>query len=162
MQQRHGTTEIDVILADEASSTFALAELKWSRKPNRTLERIDREKDIEKGVEQLKLIRPFSRKHPDFLQQRKKLPQSISDYANVHYILVSWDYWHWIEPDDGMAIVDFTALLAALNKGDDLHATIKKLLEYDWLPVEGRDFKVRPAMSSTSGASIETMLFTPA
>jgi hypothetical protein len=156
-----GTTEIDVILVDEASSTLLLAELKWSRKPNRTLERIDREKDIEKGVEQLKLIRSFSRKHPDFLQQRKKLPQSISDYANVHYLLASWDYWHWIEPDDGIAIVDFTALLAALNKGDDLHATIEKLLEYDWLPVEGRDFKVRPAISSTNGASIETMLFTP-
>jgi hypothetical protein len=157
-----GTTEIDVILADEASSTLVLAELKWSRKPNRTLERIDREKDIEKGVEQLKLIRSFSRKHHDFLQQRRKLPQSISDYANVHYLLVSWDYWHWIEPNDGIAIVDFTALLAALNKGDDLHTTINKLLEYDWLPVEGRDFEVRPAMSSTNGASIESMLFTPA
>jgi hypothetical protein len=157
-----GTTEIDVILADEVSSTLVLAELKWSRKPNRALERIDREKDIEKGVEQLKLIRSFSRKHPDFLQQRGKLPQSISNYANVHYLLVSWDYWHWIEPNDGIAVVDFTALLAALNKGDDLRTTINKLLEYDWLPVEGRDFNVRPAMSSTNGAGIESMLFTPA
>ncbi|WP_433963503.1 hypothetical protein RBB76_01780 [Tunturiibacter psychrotolerans] len=156
-----GTTEIDVVLADEVSSTLVLAELKWSRKPNRPLERIDREKEIEKGVQQLKLIRSFSRKDPNFLEQRKKLPKSISDYTNVHYLLVSWDYWHWIEPEDGIAIVDFTALLAALNKGADLDATIKKLLTYDWLPVEGRDFKVRPAMSSTNGASIETMLFTP-
>jgi hypothetical protein len=97
-------------------------------------------------VQETKLIRSFSRKRPEFRQQRKKLPQSISDYANVYCLLVSWDYWHWIEPDEGIAIVDFTALLAALNKGDDLHATIKKLLDYDWLTVEGRDFKVSPAI----------------
>jgi hypothetical protein len=112
-----GTTEIDVILVDEASSTLLLAELKWSRKPNRTLECIDREKDIEKGVEQLKLIRSFSRKHPDFLQQRKKLPQSISDYANVHYLLASWDYWHWIEPDDGIAIRRLHRLVGRPEQG---------------------------------------------
>jgi hypothetical protein len=156
-----GTTEIDVALADEVSSTLVLAELKWIRKPNRPLERIDREKEIEKGVEQLRLIRSFSRNNPEFLEQRKNLPKSISDYTNVHYLLVSWDYWHWIEPEDGIAIVDFTALLAALNKGDNLDATIKKLLAYDWLPTEGRDFKVRPATSSTNGASIEATLFTP-
>jgi hypothetical protein len=44
------TTEIDALLSDEASSTVVLAELKWIRKPNRTLERIARDKDVEKGL----------------------------------------------------------------------------------------------------------------
>ena len=157
-----GTTEIDVVLADEVSSTLVLAELKWVRKPNKPLERIDREKEIEKGVQQLRLIRSFARQDPNFLKLRKKLPKSILDYANVHYLLVSWDYWHWIEPEDGIAIVDFTALLEAMNMGEDLHDAITKLLSYDWLPVEGRDFRVKPAVTSVNGASIESMIFTPA
>jgi len=59
------TTEIDALLSDEASSTVVFAELKWIRKPNRTLERIARDKDVEKGLSQLRLIQAYARKHPD-------------------------------------------------------------------------------------------------
>ena len=93
------TTEIDVLLADEASSTVVFAQLKWSRKPNRTLEQIDRDKDITKRLTQLQLIRAYARKHPDFLRERGKLPRSLMSYANVHYLLVVWDHWFWIDPE---------------------------------------------------------------
>ena len=60
--------EIDVLLADEASSTVVLAELKWVRKPNRSLEQIARDEEIAKGVQQLQTIRNYAEKtHPDFL-----------------------------------------------------------------------------------------------
>jgi len=156
------TTEIDVLLADEASSTVVLAELKWSRKPNRTLEQIDRDKDIAKGLTQLQLIRSYARKHPDFLRERGKLPRSLTSYANVHYLLVVWDHWFWIDPEDGIAVVNFDAFLPALRGETDLQSLLTQLLKYEWLPVEGRDFRVMYAPAIVNGAVLESPIFSPA
>jgi hypothetical protein len=156
------TTEIDVLLADEASSTVVLAELKWSRKPNRTLEQIDRDKDIAKGITQLQLIRAYARKHPDFLRERGKLPRSLMSYTNVHYLLVVWDHWFWIDPEDGIAVVNFDAFLPALRRGTDLQYLLTELLKYEWLPVEGRDFRVIYAPAVVNGAVLESPIFSPA
>jgi hypothetical protein len=156
------TTEIDVLLADEASSTVVFAELKWSRKPNRTLEQIDRDKDITKGLTQVQLIRAYARKHPDFLRERGKLPRSLTSYANVHYLLVVWDHWFWIDPEDGIAVVNFDAFLPALRTGTDLQCLLTELLKYEWLPVEGRDFRVIYAPAVVNGAVLESPIFSPA
>ncbi|MFZ2010850.1 MAG: hypothetical protein WAU76_12630, partial [Candidatus Sulfotelmatobacter sp.] len=156
------TTEIDVLLADEASSTVVFAELKWSRKPNRTLEQVDRDKDITKGLTQLQLIRAYARKHPDFLRERGKLPRSLMSYANVHYLLVVWDHWFWIDPEDGIAVVNFDAFLPALRRGTELQCLLTELLKYEWLPVEGRDFRVIYAPAIVNGAVLESPIFSPA
>ena len=156
------TTEIDALLSDEASSTVVLAELKWIRKPNRTLERIARDKDVEKGLSQLRLIQAYARKHPDFLKERGKLPRSLKDYANVHYLLVVWDHWFWIGPQDGIAIVHFDALIPELKKSTNLQSLVTDLLSYDWLPVEGQDFRVQYAAAAVNGAVLESSLFSPA
>jgi hypothetical protein len=155
------TTEIDVLMADEASSTVAIAELKWSRKPNRTLERIARDKDIAKGFTQLQTIRAYARKHPDFLRELKKLPRSLTAYANVHYLLVVWDHWFWIDPEDGIAVVNFHALLPVLNRAANLQSLVTELLTYEWLPVEGRDFRVTYETSAVNGALLESATFSP-
>jgi hypothetical protein len=156
------TTEIDVLLADEASSSVVFAELKWSRKPNRTLEQIDRDKDIMKGITQLQLIRAYARKHPDFLRERRKLPHSLMSYANVHYLLVVWDHWFWIDPEDGIAVVNFDAFLPALRSGTELQGLLTELLKYEWLPVEGRDFRVIYSTAAVNGAVLESPIFSPA
>jgi hypothetical protein len=155
------TTEIDVLLADEASSTVVFAELKWSRKPNRTLEVIDRDKEIVKGLKQLQLIRPYARTHPEFLRERGKLPRSVVSYTNVHYLLVVWDHWFWIDPEDGIAVVNFDAFLPALKKGTNLQNLVTELLKYEWLPVEGRDFRVSYAPAAVNGAVMESPTFSP-
>jgi len=156
------TTEIDVLLADEASSTVFFAELKWSRKPNRTLERIARDEDIAKGLAQLQLIRAYALRHPDFLRELEKLPRGLTSYANVHYLLVAWDHWFWIDPEDGIAVVSFDALLPALKSGTNLQSLITELLTYEWLPVEGRDFRVSYATVDVNGAVLEQCNFCPA
>lgn len=153
------STDIDVLLADEASSTVVLAELKWVRKPNRSVERITRDEEIAKGVQQLQTIRDYARKHPDFL--RAKLSRSLSSYANVHFILIAWDHWYWVEPVDGLAIVHFEALLPAMMKSANLQETLSDLLKYDWLPEEGRDFRVAYARASVNGAELESLKFFP-
>jgi len=156
------TTEIDVLLADNESSTVVLAELKWSRKPNRALERIARDKDIAKGLTQLQLIRAYARAHPTFLHELGKLPHSLTSYANVYYLLIVWDHWFWIDPEDGIAVVNFDALLPALKKAINLKTLVTELLTYEWLPVEGRDFQVNYATVAVNGALLESSIFSPA
>jgi hypothetical protein len=155
------TTEIDVLLADEASSTLVFAELKWSRKPNRTLERIARDKEVAKGLTQLQVIRTYARKHPGFIRDLEKLQRSLTSYANVHYLLVVWDHWFWIDPEDGIAVVSFDALLPALKRSTNLQTLVTELLTYEWLPVEGRDFRVNYATAAVNGALLESSTFTP-
>jgi len=156
------STEIDLLMSDEPSSTVVFAELKWSRKPNRSLELIERDKEIAKGITQLELIRDYVRKDPTFLCERGKLPRSLASYANLHYLLVVWDHWYWVEPNDGIAIVNLGVLLPALRKYSSLQMVVAELLKYEWLPVEGRDFHVRYALSSVNGASFESPIFCPA
>jgi hypothetical protein len=155
-------TEIDLLLSDENSSTVVFAELKWSRKPNRSLERIDRDKEIAKGLAQLELIRDYARQHPSFLLERGKLPQALTSYANVHYLLVAWDHWFWVDPEDGIAIVNFEALVPALKTFTNLQDLVAHLLRYEWLPVEGREFRVTYASSSANGAVFDSPIFSPA
>jgi hypothetical protein len=58
-----GSTEIDVLIEDLATSTVVTAELKWIRNPAKTLERLSREEDLLKGVHQLELVREYGRKN---------------------------------------------------------------------------------------------------
>jgi hypothetical protein len=153
------STEIDLLLSDEVSSTVVFAESKWIRKPYRTLERIARDKDVEKGLDQLKLIRTYARNNPDFLSERGKLPRSLTTYANVHYLLVVWDHWFWIDPQHTIAIVNFDALLPELKKDTNLQRLVSKLLRYDWLPLEGRDFRVSYTPAEVNGAVLESAMF---
>jgi hypothetical protein len=154
-----GSTEIDVLIEDVATSTAVLAELKWLRKPYKPLERLKREKELEKGIKQLKLIRQYGRAHPEFLLERGKLSRSLSDYKAVHHVLLVRDYWHWIDPDDSIAILDFDEFLAQFRESTSLFDLMTALLSYEWLPVEGRDFYVDYTTTEVNGAMIETALF---
>lgn len=154
-----GSTEIDVLIEDAATSTVVLAELKWLRKPYKPLERLKREKELEKGIKQLKLIRQYGRQHPEFLLERGKLSRSLSDYKAVHHVLLVRDYWHWIEPDDSIAVLDFDEFLAQFRESTSLNDLMTALLSYDWLPVEGRNFSVDYTTTAVNGAMIESALF---
>ena len=154
-----GSTEIDLLVEDEASSTVVLAELKWLRKPYKPLERMEREKDLEKGVKQLDTIRAYGREHPEFLRVRGKLFKDLSAYRTVYHLLLVRDYWHWVEPEDNRAILDFDEFLPRFRESKALDVLVERLLTYDWLPKEDRDFYVDYTMSSVNGASIESALF---
>ena len=156
------STEIDLLLSDEVSSTVVFVELKWIRKPYRTLERSARDKDVEKGLGQLQLVRSYARNNPEFLVERGKLKRTLTSYENVHFLLVVWDHWFWIEPQDAIAVVNFEALLPALKKSNNLQSLVSELLRYDWLPVEGRDFRVDWETASVNGALLESFTFFPA
>ena len=154
-----GSTEIDALIEDEATSTVVLAELKWLRKPYKPLERMEREKDLEKGITQLELIRAYDRAHPSFLLERGKLSRSLTGYNKVHHILLVRDYWHWVDPEDTIAVLDFDEFLAQFRESSSLLDLMTALLLYGWLPIEGQHFYVDYTPTSVNGAMIESALF---
>jgi hypothetical protein len=155
------TPDIDLVVADEASSTIVICELKWIRKILRPVERLSRDQDVLKGVRQLKQIRDFLNSNPNYLRSLNRLPRGIADYANVYYLLVARDHLVWVEPSKELAIVEFDAFSKALQRPDGLSSTISDLLEYDWLPQEGKDFRVQLEPSTVNGVSLESDVYYP-
>jgi hypothetical protein len=151
--------DVDLIIADDTSSTVVLAELKWIRKPLRALEIPDRDADVMKGIDQLKLIRTFLRANPRHLREQGRLSRILTDYERVHYLLVARDHWRWVDPDDEIASVQFDAFARILARSSDLRAAMDELLRYDWLPIEGANFSVRFETSAANGISIESEVF---
>ena len=72
-----------------------------------------------------------------------------------------WDHWFWVDPEDGIGIVNFDALLSALKKGRSLQILVDELFEYEWLPLEGRDFRVSYAATAVNGVVLESATFYP-
>lgn len=151
--------DIDLIIADDTSSTVVLAELKWIRKPLRALEIPDRDADVMKGIDQLQLIRTFLRANPRYLRDQRRLTRPLTDYERVHYLLVARDHWRWVDPGDQIASVQFDAFAQILARSDGLRAAMDELLRYDWLPSEGTNFAVRFESASVNGVSLDSELF---
>jgi len=151
--------DIDLIAADEFSSTAVVAELKWIRKPIRPAEAVDRDVEVLKGVEQLAAIRGFLTHRPDHISAQGRLPLPFNEYQHVHYLLVARDHWRWVEPRDGFAIVEFDAFVRALTRAGDLRSAANELLAYEWLPLEGRDFFVRYDRATANDVFIESEVF---
>ena len=151
--------DIDLRAGDEPSSTVVIAELKWIRKPIRPAEAVDRDAEVLKGVGQLTEIREFLTQTPNHLSAQGRLPRPLSEYENIHYLLVARDHWRWVEPRDGFAIVEFDAFMRVLTGSRDLRDAVNELLGYEWLPVEGRDFVVGFERATVNGVSIESEVF---
>ncbi|MBI2187421.1 MAG: hypothetical protein HYU37_09955 [Acidobacteria bacterium] len=151
--------DIDLLAVDESSSTVVIAELKWIRKTVRALEIPDRDADVLKGIGQLEAIRAFLADNPDYLSSRGLLPRPINQFEHVHYLLVARDHWRWVEPHDGIAIVEFEPFARVLEQSNNLRDAAGELLTYDWLPVEGRDFNIQYDAATANGVRIESPVF---
>jgi len=153
------TPDVDMLTADEGSSTVILAELKWMRKSLRSVEIIEKDAAVLNGVTQLQEIRAFLADHPDHLTGPGRLPRRVQDYDHVYWLVVARDHWPWMDVTDGIALVEFEAFAMALGAADDLHSAVEQLLTYDWLPVEGRDFRVQYDGVTVNGVRQESEVF---
>lgn len=151
--------DIDLLAVDESSSTVVIAELKWIRKTLRPQEFKERDREVTKGIAQLKRIRSFLAAHPEHLNSISKLPRSLADYRNIHYLLIARDHWLWIEATDGIAIVEFEAFLRGVCHSASLESGVAAVLSYEWLPVENRDFSVRYETAMVGGVGIQCEVF---
>jgi hypothetical protein len=155
----NGLPDIDAMIVDEQSSTVVLAEMKWIRKTARPVEIPDRNADVLVGVGQLQAIKQFLDATPDHLQRTNRIPRSLDQYQNVHYLLVARDHWCWVEPNGGISIVEYDALTFVLQREADLSLAVAEILSYDWLPVENRDFRGRFERATANAVTIEAESF---
>ncbi len=151
--------DIDLLLADEDSQSVIVAELKWLRKASSEWkERIHRKEDFEKGLRQLTDIRTFLSQHPEFLSARGKLKRPLIEYRHVAFLFIARDYFLWPDRDD-VIVADYEVFKETLAKALSLRSLIEKLKGYDWLPVEGKDFRVAFEAAAVNGVMIESETF---
>jgi hypothetical protein len=144
---------------DEDSRAVVVAELKWLRKPSFDWkERIHREEDFRKGLRQLSDIRTFLAQNPGFLSRRGKLKSPLNEYQHVSFAFVARDYFLWPESDD-FIMADYEIFKNAVSQITDLAEVIDKLRAYDWLPVEGKDFRVSFDPVGLNGVTLESEVF---
>ena len=150
-----------MMIADESCSSVVIAELKWIRKTTRPVEIIDRDADVLKGIGQLKQIREFLNESPLHLKSQGRLPRPLGEYEHVSYLLIARDHWLWVEPTGDLAIVEFEAFSGAVSRSTDLRSAVGDLLTYEWLPIEGRDFRIQYDRATANGVSVESEVYYP-
>lgn len=156
------TPDIDFMVADESDGTVAICELKWTRKPIRSGKIPYSDGEVTKGTGQLRQIRDYLQRFPEHLKRIGKLARPINEYRRVEYLLVARDHWPWIEPKDGVAIVEYGGFMKAMLKAQSLFEALDGLLGYGWLPEEGKDFSVVFERNIVNGVALESEVFFPA
>ena len=151
--------DIDLLIVDESVSALAIIELKWIRKTLRTFEISDRDADVLKGFQQLDEVRTFLNDNPGYLAVAGRIARAVDHYESVFYLVVARDHWRWVDPGEGIAIVEYDAFVQALGRQTTIRDVVSELLRYEWLPVEGRDFTVRREEASVNGVTIESEIF---
>lgn len=152
--------DIDLLVEDVETSTVAICELKWGRKPYSVIEHLSRNAELVKGTRQLQVIQTFLSEHTDFLRERGLLGRNLAEYRRVEYLLVARDHMKWIPPDGQRAIVSFNPFKSMLEKAN-LAAGLDQILSYDWLPVEGKDFRVEFKDDTVNGVTMRSESFFP-
>ena len=152
---------IDLVLEEPTASTALIAELKWSRKPLRPLERIDRDAEIWHGLDQLRQIENFLKQNPTYLMQRGALSASLSDFLKIHYVLIARDHLVWVDPEQEHPIIEYDTFKRMLRTAPNLQEGMTEILKFNWLPVEGRDFQVRYERFHANEVSIEAEIYYP-
>jgi hypothetical protein len=157
---REARTNLDLVVADECSSTLLLAELKWIRKPAFVKERMRADSEFLHGLEQLGRVQTFLQNNPEYLRMRGAVKRSLNDYR-THFGLVGLDHLVWSDPRPDQFIVDYDILKMGLQDAANLDVAVARFRTYDWLPVEGVDFEVRFEGAIVNGVTIEGQSFFP-
>jgi hypothetical protein len=148
-------TNLDLGIVDELGSTVLLVELKWIRKPLFAKERNRADGEFLKGIQQLGKLKLFFESNPGYLKVRGALSRDLSEYSNVHFVLVGRDHMVWPATDPGCLVVEYEVFKEHLKKLTELNTTFQMLSQYDWLPVEGVDFEIRMEAATVNGITIE-------
>jgi hypothetical protein len=150
--------DIDVLIKDAKVSAALVGELKWLMKTTRPIELLDRDAKLDEGFQQLRDVREFLERFPDFLKERGVIKKSEHQPC-LSYAVIARDHLGYIPQQEGLWIAEFDALIWALQKSGDLTEVIHKLQNFEWLPVEDRDFTVRFESSRLAGVTIDSEIF---
>ncbi|WP_144312500.1 hypothetical protein [Terriglobus saanensis] len=151
----NGMPDIDVIFEDPKSNALLVAELKWLQMPGSLPARAERNREIEKGVRQVRFIRDFLNTHPDYLLKQGKLERSLNIYDSVSFCVLCRDYIGDIASGD-VPIFSYIAFKNFLKNGESLPAAIAHMKSDAWLPSQGRDFTYGLYTHNSNGVMIST------
>lgn len=154
-----GLPDLDFIVEDRGSSTLVIAELKWIRKTVHFFERLERDKEVHKGLGQLEDMARFLGANPTYLKDRGVVSKSLSDFANMHYLLIARDHFVWVDPSKDYPILEHESFKETVGRTSDLQSAVSEMLRFEWLPLEGRDFVVRNESAVANGVVIESEVF---
>ncbi len=150
--------DIDLIVEETSSSCVIIAELKWLRKTVRPTEHSDREKEFLEGIAQLDRVRDFLRENPGFLRDRGDISQDLRKVQHLHYLLIARDYFVWVDPARAYPVIDYEPFSAAMKTAAPLAQQVHDLLQFEWLPQEGRDFRSSYDRQTLAGVSVESQI----
>jgi hypothetical protein len=150
--------DIDFLLEDKNKLTLVVAQLKWLRKSVHVSERIQQDNEILKGITQGERARDFLNKNPKHLQNLEILTRSLSDYANVHHVVIARDHFIWADPAN-VPVMEHDTFRKMLAESNDLDAGVSELLKFDWLPIEGKDFHVEFGAIHANHVTIELEIY---
>jgi hypothetical protein len=150
--------DIDVLIKDAKGTAVLIGEIKWLRKPIRAIGNLDRDAELGKGFQQLRDVREFLERSPDYLKERFVIEKDAHQ-ASLSYAVIARDHLSDIPQPEGFWLTEFDALVWALQKSESLTEAIRKLQSYEWLPVEGRDFMVRLEPPTVTGMTIDVQVF---
>ena len=132
-------TDIDLAIVNHSEKACLLLELKWFIAPTTARERINRSKEIKKGICQiLKLKQAFAENHKLLLEKL-----NIDSSYNLKGVVVSenWiGYGNVQNPE--VPVIRANHLIEKLKTTDSLHATMEWLKDREYLPKEGEHFTV--------------------
>jgi hypothetical protein len=148
--------DIDLIIEEVATSSVVIAELKWLRKTIRPTEHSARQEEFLNGITQLKKIGGFLQNNPGFLQDKGDVKQDLRNVLNLHYILIARDYFVWVDPAKGYPVIDYDPFSVVTKAPGPLAEQVRDLLQFTWLPQEGRDFQASYDRQTVNGVSVES------
>lgn len=154
--------DIDLVLEDADDDTLVISELKWVRQPIGWKSRDRANKELGRGLEQLRLVRDFLASRPEYLVERRDgISKPISRFRNVFYSAFTRGHLVHVEPKSHESMIPLDALKYALKSERHLEAAMTWLLADSWLPQEGIDFRIQNSRFAHQGFLIEAPVFTP-
>ena len=131
--------DVDLAIIRDSEKACLLLELKWFIAPTVARERIEKSKEIEKGISQiLKLKQAFANNHKWLLEKLQ-----IDSSYRLEGIVVSdnWIGYANIQSPE-IPVIRADHLIAKLRDAENLESAIEWLKNRKYLPKEGEHFKV--------------------
>ena len=131
--------DIDLAIISDSEKACLLLELKWFIAPTLARERIEKSKEIEKGISQvLKLQQAFADNHKPLLEKLQ-----IDSSYKLEGIVVSdnWIGYANVQSPE-IPVIRADHLIAKLKVTENLKSVMEWLKDRKYLPKEGEHFKV--------------------
>ena len=134
-----GFPDLDLAIIRDSEKACLLLELKWFIAPTTARERIEKSKEIEKGISQvLQLKQAFVNNHKQLLEKL-----NIDSSYRLEGIVVSdnWIGYANVQSPE-IPVIRSEHLMAKLRATESLESVMKWLKNREYLPKEGKHFEV--------------------